>query len=66
MLKQEFYQEIFPQLIGRKAVGGENWSPVTVNVKLNYKGIMMRQRERGKMKASSYSMEACREYESLG
>lgn len=29
--------------------------PVTVNVKLNYRGIMMRQRGRGKMKASLYS-----------
>lgn len=54
MVKQGFYQEIFPQLIGRKAVGGE-LQPVTVNIKLNYRGIMMRQKGRGKMKTSSYS-----------
>lgn len=45
---------IFPELIGRNAVGGE-LQPVTVNVKLNYRGIMMRQRRGGKMKTSSYS-----------
>lgn len=29
--QQGFYQEIFPELIGRKAVGGENWRRATAS-----------------------------------
>lgn len=29
--QQGFYQEIFPEPIGRKAVGGENWRRATAS-----------------------------------
>lgn len=57
MVKQvsrDFIRKYFlSRLAGRQLeekTGGE-LQPVTVNVKLNYKGIMMRQRGRGKIES---------------
>lgn len=57
-VSRDFIRKYFLSwLTGRQLedkTGGEQLQPVTVNVKLSYKGLMMRQRGRGKIKAGSY------------